>query len=183
MRHSILFAVLIISMLWMGFLNAQQQQQPPQQQAKPEWEHWKWLMGDWVGEGGGAPGQGTATFSFAPDLDGRVIVRRNHNVYPAAGSRPGFTHDDLLIVYPGSSSNNTRAIYFDNEGHVIEYEVTVSADSIVFLSTAASTPRFRLTYLPGKDAGGVTIRFEMSPTGKVEEFKTYVEGTARKKAQ
>src|SRR5512141_2649683 len=88
------------------------------------WERFDFLMGEWAGEGGGDPGQGQGqgSFSFAYDLDGRVIIRKNRTDFPASGGRPAARHEDLLIIYawPGG---HTRGIYFDNEGHVINYAV------------------------------------------------------------
>lgn len=133
------------------------------------------LVGSWHGTGGGDPGQGTGTFSFTPDLDGRILVRRAHSEYPAANGRPAVVHDDLLIVYPDRS----KAVYFDNEGHAIHYRIIsdAKAGSVVFLSTdGPPAPTFRLTYAKLK-ANEVEITFEIAPAGK-SEFKTYVKGTA-----
>src|SRR6266849_9830409 len=33
-------------------------------ESPPNWDRWQFLMGEWVGEGGGEPGQGTGSFSF-----------------------------------------------------------------------------------------------------------------------
>src|ERR1700736_3539040 len=96
-----------------------------QTQPKPAnvWAPMEFLLGDWVGEGGGGPGQGAGEFSFHKDLDGKVAVRKNFAEYPAAKNRPALRHDDLMIVYPDSSSGALRAIYFDNDGYVIHYSV------------------------------------------------------------
>lgn len=70
----------------------------------------------------------------------------------------------------------------DNENHVIQYSVTTTDDpkSAVFLSDEApGTPRFRLTYRMKPD-GAVAIVFDIAPPG-AQEFKTYLEGAARKK--
>ena len=70
-------------------------------------------------------------------------------------------------------------MYFDNEGHVIRYAVSVlgGGDTATFLSDASlSTPRFRLTYTREQD-DLVAIKFEMAPPGK--PFITYLEGKAR----
>ena len=86
-----------------------------------------------------------------------------------------------MIVYPEGAA--PRAIYFDNEGHVIHYtaEFAEGGDRIVFTSeTEVSSPRFRLTYSklgPGK----VAIRFEIAPPGKPDAFSPYIEATARRK--
>src|SRR2546427_8122766 len=37
------------------------------------------LVGDWQGEGGREPGQGTGDFSFQPDLQRRVLVRQERS--------------------------------------------------------------------------------------------------------
>ena len=55
------------------------------------------LVGEWVGEGTGKPGEGTGAFSFAPSLDGRILVRNNRADYPAAEKKPATTHMDLMF--------------------------------------------------------------------------------------
>ncbi len=150
------------------------------QQPVPDWSAWKFVVGEWVAEGGGRPGEGTAEFSFLPDLQNRILVRKNHNIYPAANGRPEFIHDDLLIVYQDST---TKGIYFDNEGHVIQYAASVSANgkTITLVSEPVpGTPRFRLRY-SDEGNGELKITFEIAQPGTPEEFKTYVEGKARRK--
>lgn len=86
-----------------------------------------------------------------------------------------------MVVY--QEGGKTKAVYFDNEQHVINYTVELSKDSnaAIFLSDASpSAPRFRLTYSEmGTDR--VKITFDIASPGKPDSFKTYVEGTARKK--
>jgi hypothetical protein len=148
----------------------------------PRWAPLGFLIGEWVGEGSGAPGQGIGGFSFLPDQDGRILVRRNHADYPATKGKPAYSHTDLTIVYQESGDTKLRAIYFDDEGHTIHYTVEPSADgnSVQFLSEAtASQPRYRLTYRQtGHDR--VAIRFEIAPPGKPETFSTYIDATARR---
>ncbi len=108
------------------------------------------LVGKWSGEGTGDPGHGTGGFSFAWDLQQKILVRNSHADYPATKDRPAFSHQDLMIVYQQPDTLLPRAVYFDNEGHVINYAVSVSPDakSIAFLSELApSSPRYRLTYI------------------------------------
>ena len=140
----------------------------------------EWLQGEWTGEGGGDPGQGKGGFSFRLDLDRHVLVRKNFSDYPATKDRPAAHHEDLMIVHP-DAGGKLAAIYFDNEGHVIRYQVTASERSATFLSDAlAATPRYRLTYtMTASDT--VNIRFEIAPPGKPEEFKTYLTAGARRK--
>jgi len=150
------------------------------QQASP-WTKWSWLIGEWKGVGGGdEPGMGSGRFTFALDLEKKILVRRAHSEYPATANKPLIIHDDLLIVYLDASGNPTRAIYFDNEGKTINYSLSYADKSVVFLSDrVANTPIFRLTYTLQQD-GTVNVKFEMSQDGK--SFKTYVEGRCRKVA-
>ena len=84
------------------------------------WGKLNWLIGNWAGEGSGQPGSGGGTFSFKPDLDRHVLVRKSHSEYPATGNKPEVIHNDLMIIYPESDGNLLKAIYFDNEGHTIQ---------------------------------------------------------------
>jgi hypothetical protein len=155
---------------------------PLQARAEPDrWAAFRFLIGEWVGEGSGQPGKGSGEFSLAFDLREKVLVRRNRNDIPAAAGRPAVHHEDLMVIY--SRRDGDRAIYFDNEGHVIEYSVIATPDnkSLIFLSEPLpSVPRFRLTYTPG-ETDQVRIKFDIAPPGKPDAFKTYLEGSARKK--
>ena len=121
---------------------------PAQQSApSPDWRAWQFLLGDWVGEGSGAPGEAVGGFSIRYDLQQRILVRNNFADYPATPEHPAFTHNDLMIIY--QQNGTPRAIYFDNEGHVIHYTVAFSSDtsSVVFISEPMpSAPRFCFTY-------------------------------------
>ncbi|MBP6979155.1 MAG: hypothetical protein PHD61_07700 [Bacteroidales bacterium] len=143
------------------------------QQSSP-WEKWGWLIGEWKGEGSGQTGQGGGTFSFAYDLDQKILVRKSHSEYPAVENKPLIVHDDLMIVYPDYSGNPSKAIYFDNEGHTIHYTISYAADSIVMNSERIpGVPIFRLTYVYLDDTTAKTV-FDISTDG--ENFKTYIEG-------
>ena len=142
------------------------------------WNKWNWLIGDWRGEGSGEPGQGSGTFSFFFDLDKNVIVRKSHSEYPATESKPQIIHDDLMIIYPDASVSQDKAIYFDNEGHTINYTVTYKEKSIVLTSDKIpDMPVFRLVYTLLDDET-VNTRFEMSRDG--EKFMPYIEGKSKK---
>jgi hypothetical protein len=143
------------------------------------------LVGDWVGEGGGAPGQGTGSFSFKPDLQGKILVRKNRAEYPATKERAAFVHDDLMVVYRDAPDAALRAIYFDSEGHTIRYEVQGAADgsSVVFVSGAEpNAPRYRLTYTR-VEQDRLKIKFEVAPPGTPDAFATYIEAGARRAAK
>jgi hypothetical protein len=151
-------------------------------EARDIWKGWAFLMGDWVGTGTGKPGEGIGGFSFRPELDGRILVRKNRVEYPARdGSGAGTVHEDLLMVYPAPGGPGSKAIYFDNEGHTILYRVALSptGPSVVFESEgAAGEPRFRLSYEVSA-AGDLVIIFSIAPPE--EDFRVYTRGTARRK--
>src|SRR5690242_10819063 len=112
-----------------------------------DWGPLEFLIGEWSGQGTGAPGTGGGAFSFTPDLQRQILVRKSFAEYPAAGGKPAYRHDDLLIVYREGAKGPLRAIYFDNEGHVIRYTVTTSANGAIFTSEGGrDEPRYRMTY-------------------------------------
>jgi hypothetical protein len=147
------------------------------QQNSP-WSNWSWLIGEWKGEGSGLPGQGGGTFSFQTDLDGKILVRKSHSEFPASGNRPATKHDDLMIVSLDFTGNPSKANYFDNEGHTINYTITYTTKSVVLLSEKTpNVPVFRLTYT-SLDDQTVNTQFEMSQDGA--KFMTYIEGKSTK---
>src|SRR5674476_713070 len=80
----------------------------------------KFLIGEWVGTGGGSiSGKGAGSSIFKFDLDSNLIIRENYAQYPAQNDNPAYTHKDLMIIYYQSSK--PKAVYFDNEKHVINY--------------------------------------------------------------
>jgi hypothetical protein len=151
------------------------------QQTKDDarWAPLAFLIGDWTGEGGGGPGQGSGEFSFQPDLDGTILIRKNLSQYPATKDKPAYSHTDLMIVF--QEDGKLRAIYFDGEDHAIHYAVEPSAgrNSVQFVSDApASQPRYRLTYRKNGD-DRVAIQFEIAPPN--QEYSTYIQATARRR--
>ncbi len=147
-------------------------------------EPWRFLVGDWVASGRGQPGQGTGSFSFRFELQGKILVRKNRADYPATNDHPAFSHEDLMVIYPEGGQGPVGAVYFDNEGHVVEYLATASSDgnAWTFLSgPSPSTPRFRLSYTRAKK-GTLDIKFEIAPQDRPDRFSTYLEGVARRKS-
>ena len=145
------------------------------------WKPWQFLIGEWMGKGEGTPGSGTGGFTFAPDLQNTILVRRNFARYPATGDKAAYAHDDLMVIYYEEGS--AKAVYFDNERHIIHYTVTFAGDSssVVFLGDSApSDPRYRLTYSKhGEDEVGIV--FEIARPGSPEAFTRYIEATAQRK--
>lgn len=174
MKAKRLLPALVLLMFSAGAVSA-----PPDDDA---WKPYRFLVGDWTGEGGGEPGKGSGRFSFAWDLQEKVLLRRNRAEYPAAQGRPTVVHDDLMVIYRADRAGPTKAIYFDSEGHVINYAVSLSDDSrtLTFLSDVVSAaPRFRLSYTKEKD-DSIKIKFEIAPPGKPDGFMTYLEGSTQR---
>ncbi len=157
----------------------------PPQAAKPAdpWAPCRFLLGDWIGiEGTGQPGEAlSGSTSFAFDLENKVMVRRNRADYaPKPGEKTGLSHQDLLIIYQLLGESGLRAFYVDNEGHAINYLVTLPKEGMARFETDASQqgPRFRLEYQLNADRT-LTVTFSMAPPGGA--FQVYTKGSVRKR--
>ena len=151
--------------------------------AKTSLDELRFLIGEWEGVGEGGPGAGKGLFSFAFDLQNRVVVRKNYAEYPSTANRPAVRHDDLMVIYLDRASNRILANYFDSEGQQISYKVTLSSDhtTVTFLSEpSASQPRYRLSYRKLK-GGTLSGKFEIAPPGQPDAFKTFLEWSAGRK--
>ncbi len=149
---------------------------------RDSWAPFRFLMGEWTGEGTGQAGQFSGSFVFQPELGGKVLVRRNRVERARQPEHPAAAHEDLMVVYPAEKDRLAQALYWDDEGHAVKYTVEPSPDSksLVFLGEIApSQPRYRLGY---KDLGDdlLGIEFAMAPPGKPQEFRTFLEGKARR---
>jgi hypothetical protein len=89
-------------------------------------------------------------------------------------------HSDLLYVYQEAEGQPLRAIYLDNEGHVIHYAVsTPDATTALFVSEASlSGPQFQLIYQL-KDAV-MSGKFQARMPGQAD-WKSYLEWSGGKK--
>jgi len=119
-------------------------------------------------------GAGQGGFSFAPELDGKIVVRHNRANYNS-----GARHEDLLVIYLESPNEKPHAIYFDTEGHVIRYNLTFpSANRVIFESEGSQPgPRYRLSYwMSGAALDG---KFEVAPPGG--DYKAYLSWSSKKK--
>jgi hypothetical protein len=134
------------------------------------------LEGSWEAQtqGGNAGANATGTYTFKRDLGNHILARISDSSACKGPATFNCEHRDLLYVYSDAPGQPLKAIYFDNEGHVIHYEVTTPAPATaVFLSEpSASTPQFRLVY-DLKD-GKLTGKFQMRGPGQTE-WKSYLE--------
>jgi hypothetical protein len=126
----------------------------------------QFLTGEWAGEGVGSPGESAGACTFTLDLQGKVLVRKSY-----AESAHG-RHDDLMVVYLDEAAKNLKAIYFDNEGHVIHYTVEAGPDSAVFRNE-----QYRLTYR--KNGDRLAMDFDVAAAGK--SCTNYLHATLRRK--
>jgi hypothetical protein len=142
----------------------------------------KFLVGKWTGEGTNESTAGSGFFTFEPDLQNKVLVRKNHAEYPAANGRPAAIHDDVLIVFADTAAKQIRGFYTDSEGNTINYIVSVSSDGgrVVFLSDPKDAgTRYRLTYRVTQP-GRMTLTFESAPPDTPDAFKQFIEGRVQR---
>ena len=169
-------------LFYLGFLLLPALASAQQAQSPDLWGQYKFLVGKWAADASGEPGAGNGTFSFTIELQGKILVRRGRTDFPATPQRAAFSHEDLLIVYAEPGATNRRAIYFDSEGHVIQYHTAFNEQGkeLTFASEPApGSPTFRLTYRQG-DNGALKVNFEIAPPGKPDAFTTHVEGVAHR---
>src|SRR5579871_3671246 len=96
---------------------------------------WTPLHGTWTSD---TPALGKGSFTLQRELQGRVLVRTNHAEVTKTADHPAGTHDDLMIIHV--DDGKPRADYYDNEGHVIHYDVTIDGNAKRVLFLSASTP-------------------------------------------
>ena len=151
-------------------------------QSKSSCSSWDGLIGTW--DAAAAADGSTGSTTFERDVQNKVIVRHNRAEYPATKDRPASLHDDLMVVYDDPTTQDRRAIYWDNEGHVIRYIATASADGCTLTLVAepgTAGPHFRLTYTihaPASIAG----LFEIATPNAPSTFKKYLEWTMHRRA-
>lgn len=141
------------------------------------WNKWENYIGNWIGEGSGIPGQGSGTFSFTLDLDKNVLIRKSHSEYPSTEGKVQI-HDDLMIIYLDTKKNPSKAIYFDNEGHTINYQISYTDKAIILTSERIpNSPVCRLVYSMD-DNDTCNTQFELSQDGT--KFTPYIEGKSKR---
>jgi hypothetical protein len=147
------------------------------------WEALHFLEGTWDARtlGGSANAQSSGAYTFKFELKHHVLVRRSEDSAACKGpANFDCEHSDVLYVYQDAENQPLKAIYFDNEGHVIHYDVsTPDLTTAIFISAASpSAPQFQLVYqLRDKMMSG---KFQMRMPGKTE-WKSYLEWNGAKK--
>jgi hypothetical protein len=142
------------------------------------WKALSFLEGTWVATAQGSGDvSSSGRYTFRRELDGTILARHSTSDPGCKGPAEfDCKHGDLLYLY--AEGGGIKAIYFDNEGHVIHYDVsTPEATTAVFLSEARPGPRFRLTYV--LKGGVMSGRFEMQMPGQTE-WKLYLEWSGGK---
>ena len=146
------------------------------------WNALSFLEGTWEAKTPAASGVSTSgVYTFRRELGNHVLAR--HSSSDAGCKAPAdfnCQHGDLLYVYQDAPGQPLKAIYFDNEGHTIHYDVSsTSATAVVFLSESGRPgPQFRLVY-ERKDAV-MSGKFQMKIPGQ-NEWKSYLEWSGAQK--
>jgi uncharacterized protein YaiE (UPF0345 family) len=151
------------------------------QPAADPWKAISFLEGTWEAKTTGSQGVTSAgTYTFRTELNSHILARHSMTVAGCKGPA-GFDcdHSDLLYVFSDGPGQPLKAIYFDNEGHVIHYNVsTPDAGTAVFLSDGSQPgPAFQLVY-QRKDAA-MSGKFQMRMPGQ-SEWKSYLEWSGAK---
>jgi hypothetical protein len=150
------------------------QQTSPAAPNQDSWKPLQFLIGTWEArtQSGSAQAAGSGTYSFQPELRNHILARHSSSTECKGPAAFDCDHGDLLYVYP--TAQGYKAIYFDNEGHVIHYDVTIPhPGTALFLSEPSqSGPRYRLVY---ELKGSVMVgKFQILLPGQ-QDFKSYLE--------
>ena len=146
------------------------------------WQATAFLEGTWEAKTtkGSSGIDATGAYTFRKELSGHILVRQSDAGGCKAPGSADCDHKDLLYVYQERPDAPLQAIYFDNEGHVIHYAVSVpAANRVVFLSDGAVVgPQYRLSY--ERRGAAMDGRFEIRMPGS-EEWTSYLEWTGAKR--
>jgi hypothetical protein len=146
------------------------------------WKSMQFLIGTWDArtEGGSAAAAGAGTYTFQPELRNHVLVRHSSSEKCKGPADYDCKHADLLFVYQEAPDQSFKAIYFDNDGHVIHCDVSVPTPTTVIMFSEPSRPgpQFRIAY----ELKGATMygKFQMCSPGQTE-FHSYLEWSGPKK--
>jgi hypothetical protein len=141
------------------------------------------LEGTWEAatQGGSAGANASADYTFVRELKGHILARHSRSASDCKGPASyDCDHSDLFYVYPADDHQSLKAIYFDNEGHVIHYDVSLpDANTAIFSSDANSKgPQFRLVY--ELKSGVMSGKFQFRAPGQAD-FKSYLEWSGKRR--
>jgi len=146
------------------------------------WKSLQFLVGTWEAhtQGGTAGAAGAGKYTFQAELHNHVLARHSSSEKCSGPADFDCEHSDLLYVYQESPGQSYRAIYFDNEGHVIHYDVSVPTPTTAVLLSEPFRPgpQFRIIY-ELKEAK-MYGKFQMRAPGQTE-FHSYLEWSGPKK--
>jgi hypothetical protein len=153
-----------------------------QTQPADPWKALRFLLGTWEAktQGGSAGAAGSGTYTFRLELKDHVLARHSAAAGCKGAADFDCEHGDLLYVYQDGAGQPLKAIYFDNEGHVIHYEVTTPAPNTAVLVSAASQegPQYRLIY--ELKAAVMWCKFQIRMAGQ-GDFRSYLEWSGGRK--
>jgi hypothetical protein len=170
--------IAILVTIYAGLLNAQNTAST----GKEQWSGLSFLEGAWDAKtlGGTSGADASGSYTFRQELSGHILARHASNAGCKGPDGFDCDHGDLLYVYRDPPGQALKAIYFDNEGHVIHYSVSTPApNTAVFIADApAPGPDIRLVY---ELKGGVMFgKFQMRTPGKTE-WTSYLEWSGGKR--
>ena len=114
------------------------------------WKPLEFLIGTWgaTTRSGSAGATTSGSYFFQLELRGHVLARHSSNSGCKGPADFDCEHGDLLYIYPDTPGRSYKAIYFDNEGHVIHYDLSIpTPTTAVFVSSPSQPgPQFRLSY-------------------------------------
>jgi hypothetical protein len=157
--------------------------QAPAAQAAAKADPWaglRFLLGTWQANttGGAAHAQSSGNYSFELELRDHVMTRQSAGAACKGPQDFDCQHSDLLYIYPADSGQGWQAIYLDNEGHVIHYDVSTPKPGVVILlSPPSQGPQFRLTYELSGDV--MTGKFQAKMPGQ-PDFASYLEWSGKR---
>jgi hypothetical protein len=146
------------------------------------WIGVRFLVGSWESKttGGVVQAKSSAGYSFRLELREHILARHSRSGACLAPDDFDCQHSDLLYLYPAANGGALQAIFFDNEGHVIHYDVTKPApNSVVFVSDPAQPgPQYRLSY--ELVDGALSGKFELKMPGQ-PDYISYLEWSGKRR--
>jgi len=152
--------------------------QTPTQTADP-WQAVGFLQGTWEAKtGAGSAAHAVGTYVFQKELKEHIVARHSAVSGCIGPDTYDCQHSDLLYLFQNAPGQALKAVYFDNEGHVIHYGVsTPDPYTVMFLSEPGPGPRFRLIY--HLDGGVMYGKFQIQMPGK-DDWSSYLEWSGGK---